>query len=74
MRMSINAAVSSNDRNFQGVSNATPSRKITSATKMILHPGFVACILNDVYGIQARAGCSVSTLSVLIAMLITFRE
>ncbi len=35
--------------------------KKSDGSKKILHPGFVVRLLNDVYGIQARAGCSVSS-------------
>ena len=56
MRSSINDAVTTS-RNRVG---ASPAAQAMHSSKMMLHPAFVVSILNDVYGIQARAGCSVS--------------
>ena len=58
IRMSINSAV--NFSSSYTASKASIPEKFASASNLILHPTFIVCILNDLYGIQARAGCSVS--------------
>lgn len=58
IRMSINSAA--NLSSNYTASKASIPEKFASASNLILHPTFIVCILNDLYGIQARAGCSVS--------------
>ncbi|CAJ1964771.1 unnamed protein product [Cylindrotheca closterium] len=43
---------------FQASSNTSGIRAAMSDPSVMLHPHFVVALLNDVYGIQARAGCS----------------
>ena len=46
---------------FHASFGASGLRKVACTPKIMLHPSFVVGLLNDMYGIQARAGCSVST-------------
>jgi len=57
MRNSFNTAL--RRTSLPGASTSGSFEQVTN-TNLMLHSGFVVCILNDVYGIQARAGCSVS--------------
>jgi len=55
MRDSFNTALL---RTSLSGANTSGSFEQVTNTNLMLHPGFVVRILNDVYGIQARAGCS----------------
>ena len=57
MRNSFNTAL--RKTSLSRASTSGSFEQVTN-TNLMLHSGFVVCILNDVYGIQARAGCSVS--------------
>ena len=51
---------------FQATFKASGLKREFCSPRLMLHPSFVVSLLNDLYGIQARAGCSVSLSRFLI--------